>query len=401
MILATTRLACSPVLRVLTCAGVAFSAPVWSQSQFQHNFTAPSGLEYDSNPELTPDEPGSVYRLRVSPSYTLLRKSGSDELKLQLGALVEQSSDTALSRHRRDGRAELGWRRESEAMVIDLRAKYEQIAARAALLEETGQLSEDGTRTTQSLGVAVGRELDARQNLLAALEVKWNRYDFGRTPDDRITSANLEWSRAWAQGQDWFVAGTTAQYSPDAASVPPQPNAGTSPGQQALIQNAQQHGVMLGYRSKPPGSAWEWSVRAGVARFSGPFRDTTPQGEFKLAYEGQRWTAAALVARMPVANNLSGAFSPNTQVRLRTDYRLTEFTRLVLDLTDNRTQLNPSSPTDTSRQLGLQLTTELSARWSVSTQLRHIQVNRRSAVEPARASSRSAAVVFTYLHPDF
>lgn len=374
--------------------GAGLSAQAWAQSQYQHNVTAPTGLEYDSNPALTADNPGAnsggVYRLRVSPSYTLLYKNAADELRLKLGAVIEQSSDTALSRNRRDGNAQVEWRRESESMLYTLRAAYEQSAARAALLEETGQLTDDGTRTTRSLAATVARELDLRHTLIGSFEVKWNGYDFGRTPDHRLTSAGLEWSRALAQGEDWFVAGNLAHYAPDAASVPGLPA--------ASAQSSQQSGLMLGYRSKPAGSVWEWQVRAGVARFTGPFSDTMAQGELRLGYQGQRWNSAALLSRLPVANNVLGSFAPNTQATLRTEYSLTESTRVALEASHKRTK---ATQTDSTRVLGLSLSTELSPLWRLTAQVRHTQVDRSTAAVATQASGRAASLVFTYLHPDF
>lgn len=370
--------------------------PAGAQSQFQHSVSAPSGLEYDSNPALTADgadNAGGVYRLRVSPTYTLLYKKATDELRLKLGAVIEQSSNTALSRNRQDGNAQLEWRRESDAMFYLLRAGYEQSAARAALLEETGQLSDDGTRTTRSLGATVLRELDLRHIVSGTFDVKWSGYDFGRTPDNRLTSAGLEWSQALAPGEDWFVSGNLSQYAPDASSVPDLPA--------ASAQNSLQRGLMLGYRSKPPGTAWDWSVRAGVARFSGPFSDSMAQGEMRLGYQGQRWNGSALFSRLPVANNLLGSFAPNTQTTLRAEYSLTEFTRVALDASHKRTKATQS---DSTRVLGLTLSTELSPLWRMSAQLRHTTVDRSTAALAAlntQASGRAASLVFTYLHPDF
>jgi hypothetical protein len=377
-------------LCTIAALGAGLAAPAWAQSQYQHNVSMPTGLEYDSNPRLTADDAGGVYRLRLSPSYTLLRKAGADELRLKLGAVVEQSSDTALSRNRQDGNAQVEWRREADAMFYVLRAAYEQSAARAALLEETGQLSDDGTRTTRSLGATLVRELDVRHSLSGGVDLKWSRYDFGRTPDNRLASANLEWSRALAPGQEGFVSGNVSHYAPDAASVPGLP---ASSGQSTL-----QRGVMVGYRSQEPGGVWNWSVRAGVASYNGPFSDTSAQGEARLGYEGQRWSGSASVSHMPMANNLLGSFAPNTQARLRAEYRLTEFTRVAIDASHNRTK---ASQTDATRQLGLQVSTELSPQWRVSAQLRHTQVDRRSPTLASQASSRTASLVFTYLHPDF
>lgn len=377
---------------VLIAAGlcVALPAQALAQSMFQHRITAPVGLEYDSNPQMTDDPSTGVSRLRISPSYQLVRKSAGDELQLKLGAVMEQSSNALLSRHRRDGSARVDWRRDAETTTMGFHAAYEQSAARAALLEETGQLSDDGTRTTRGAGALLVHELDERNQLSGLFDVKWIGHDSGLTPDHRLTSGQLEWSRAHAEGQAWFAAVGASHYAPDA-----QPNAGQpEPGS----GNSSQRGVMLGYRSQPKGSPWDWSVSAGLARFTGAFRDTMPQGEAKLGYRGPRWSYGASISRLPVANNLLATFSPNTQARLRAEYRLTEFTTVTVDASYLSAG---SSQADASRQLGLQVVTELSPLWRMSAQVRGTQVDRRSGARPTHASRHTVGLVFTYLHPDF
>jgi hypothetical protein len=377
---------------VCVAAGVAASLPGngMAQSLYQHRIAAPVGLAYDSNLGLSETSPGGVYRLHVSPSYTLMRKAGSDELEFKLGALIEQSSDTTISRNRQDGNARLSWRTASATTSWGWHAAYEQSAARAALLEETGQLSDDGTRITRTLGAQLAHELDERHLLSAMTSVKWQAHDFGHTPDHRLGSAQVELSRAAAPGQDWFVSAGVSQYAPRTMA-----SAGVAP---ATAINSVQRGLLLGYRSQVQGSPWDWQIRAGVARFTGAFSDTMPQGEVKLGYQSPRWRHSVSLSRLPVANNLLGSFAPNTQARFRTEYRWSEYTTVALDASHNRTQ---ASETEATRQLGLQVSTELSPLWRMTAQWRGIQAARFVAGVPVQATNHSASLVFTYLHPDF
>lgn len=382
-------------MRIRTVCVAAGLAAVWpgmvlAQSLYQHRVTAPVGLAYDSNLGLSETSPGGVYRLHVSPSYILTRKAGGDELELKLGAFLEQSSDTAISRNRQDGNARLSWRTASETTLWGWHAAYEQSAARAALLEETGQLSDDGTRTTRGLGAQLAHELDERNVLSVLADVKWHAYDFGNTPDHRLANAQVEWSRAAAPGQDWFVSAGLSQYAPRAVA--------SSDSLSVAAGNSVQRGVTLGYRSQVEGSPWDWQIRAGVARFTGAFSDTMPQGEAKLGYQSPRWRHSASLSRLPVANNLLGSFAPNTQARVRTEYRWSEYTSVAVEASLNRTQ---ASQTEATRQLGLQVSTELSSLWRMTAQWRSTQADRFVAGVPAPASNHSASLVFTYLHPDF
>ncbi len=377
---------------VCVAVGVVASWPGMGQAQslYQHRVTAPVGLSYDSNLGLSETSPGGVYRLHVSPSYTLTRKAGGDELDLKLGAFLEQSSDTAISRNRQDGNARLSWRTASDTTLWGWHAAYEQSAARAALLEETGQLSDDGTRTTRALGAQMAHELDERHVLSLIADVKWHTYDFGNTPDHRLGNAQVEWSRAAAPGHDWLVSASVSQYAPDTVAA--------TGAAHATATNSVQRGLLLGYRSQVQGSPWDWQIRAGVARFTGTFSDTMPQGEAKLGYQNPRWRHSASLSRLPVANNMLGSFAPNTQARWRTEYRWSEYTTLALDASHNRTQ---ASQTGATRQLGLQVSTELSPLWRMTAQWRNTQADRFVAGVPAQASNHSASLVFTYLHPDF
>lgn len=362
-----------------------------AQSPYQHSLSLAMGVEYDSNPRLTAEPAGGVSRLILRPRYTLLSKHGSDELQLKLGAALEQSSNAMLSRHRRDGDALLEWRGEAESLSYSLQAGYERSAARTALLEETGQVGGDGTRTVRKIGAQGVRELGERQSLSGSLDMRWVKHELVQLPNHRLTQAELEWSVAHAPGQDWFAAGSLSHYRPE---YPAQDAAAQAPGQNSLLR-----GLMLGYRFKPPGQVpWSWQVRAGAAHYGGPFSDTMVQAEIKLAYQGERWSSSATLARLPVVDNINGAFAPNRQARLRAEYAWTQDTRLAWDASCNRLTGRQS---EAARTLGMELSTDISSLWRATAQLRHTQVDRDTPGAGGQASARGASLIFTYLHPDF
>ena len=76
--------------------------------------------EYDSNPQMVSGG-GSVYRARVAPQYTLTNVSGANEVALSLGAVIERSSDEALSQDRNDPNASLGWKYLTPTSELPLR----------------------------------------------------------------------------------------------------------------------------------------------------------------------------------------------------------------------------------------------------------------------------------------
>lgn len=347
-----------------------------------------SGIEHDANPALTSVSKGGVTRLRVSPSYSLLRRDGPDDLSLKLGATLEQSSNTALSRNRRDGTALGEWQHASERTLYVLRAGVEQSALRDALLQETGQLSTtDGTRTTRRADATAVHQLDDIHMLSGSLSARWDRYTSRAAPDGRQYGLNAEFSRAIGPGKDVYLSGSLSSFASDPLAP------GTSGSLNTLMR-----GLSIGNRYAAPDDPWSWDVRVGASRLSGATGGTQATAVGLLGYKAPRWSAAVSIARQPVPDSLRGTFSPSQQVRVTLDYALTEFTRVALDASYNRTR---NTQVDTSRELGLRVSTELSPAWSMALQVRRIRVNHDAIALPTRAGSTVTGLVFTYLNPDF
>ena len=382
-------------VRGLWCAAAALACAPWglqAQSLYQHKLEASVGTEYDTNPGLAAPALGSVSRLRVAPRYTLLRRDGPAELRLKLGATLEQSSDEQLSRHRRDGDGQIEWQREFDTTMLVLRAAYQKASLRDVLLKETGQVSVDGSRTVRTLGATLLHQINPLYTATGGLEVNWNQFSSNaRTPDSRLVAANGEISRALALGQTVFVAGHLSRFAPDAW-----PATGTTPP--PAQHNSQLYSMDVGYRSQITDSPWQWQARVGVARYTGPFSDTTAQGDVSLGYQGERWSASLALAHRPVADTLRGAFSRNDQARAALEYQLTEFTRLGVDASVNRTR---STQTDRSTAFGLRLSSELSPLWRATLALRRTQVDRATSLLATQASGTSVNLFLTYSHPDF
>jgi len=364
--------------------GLCLAWPLQAQSLYQQTVELPTGLEYDSNPALTSTPSAGVTRWRVSPSYTLLRRSDADELRLKLGATFERSSNTALSRNRNDLHADTQWQHASERTAYVLGAGVDQSALRDTLLEETGQVFvADGTQTTRRLNASVTHEIDALHSFSAGANARWNRFTVGTLPDSRQVAANVEISRALAPGVSVFASGNVSRYVPEGF---------------AGLASSTMRGVMVGYRNRLPGDPWAWEVSGGVARYTGPFSDTMAQAAAQVSYEGPRWSASLGFSRQPVVDNLRGSFSPNQQLRVGAEYALTELTRIGFDASSVRTS---GVRTSTARVVGLRVSTELSPLWRLSLQLRHRQVERANPLLNTRANSTVGSVLLTYSHPDF
>lgn len=366
---------------IVAALGLCSTWPLLAQSLYQQKVEVPMGVEYESNPALT-SPASSVSRWRVSPNYTLLRRDGADELHLKLGATLEQSSDTTLSRNRRDFDGDVQWQHEAERSVYVLRGGIAQSALRNTLLEETGQLvAADGTRTTRSLDASFTHEISPLYSLAGGANARWYRYTVGTVPDSRQIGANLELDRALQPGTSMFVAGSLSSYVPDQ----------TIPTASSSVLRS----INVGYRSRIPGDPWSWEVSGGAGSYSGPFSDTSVQAAAQVSYEGPRWNASLAYARRPVVDSLRGTFSPNQQLRVSAGYALTEFTRIGVDAAHNRTS---GTAPGTTRSVGLQVSTELSPLWRLAVRLRHLQYERGTGSD---AGTTVGGIVLTYSHPDF
>ena len=369
--------------------------PLQAQSLYQQRLQVATGLERDSNPGVSTPPKGGVMRWRVSPEYSLLRRDGQDDLTLKLGATLEQSSNTDLSRDRRDGNVQGEWQHTAEHTIYLLRGGFSQAALRNVLLQETGQLSNDGTRTTRSLEGLVVHQLSELYTVTGGVNAQWNRYSGRAAPDGRQWTLNGELGRAIAPGRDVYFSGALSRFAADslASSVP---GGLVQPANNSTLGN-----LSVGTRYASPDDPWFWDVRAGAAHYRSSLSNSTSTSATVVAqagYKAPRWSLSLSLARQPVPDALRGTFSPNQQVRASAEYLLTEFTRVALDASWNRTK---GLQTDTTRELGLRVSSELTQLWTLSLQLRRVNAAHDAIVVPTRGGATIAGVVLTYTHPDF
>jgi len=364
-----------------------------AQSLYQQTLRVSSGLERDSNPGVNSLPEGGVTRWRVSPEYSLLRRDGPDDLTLKLGATLEQSSNTALSRDRRDGNLQGEWLHTAENTIYQLRGGFSQAALRNVLLQETGQLSNDGTRTTRNIEGLVMHQLSERYTATGGFSAQWNRYSANTAPNGRQFSVNGELSRALAPGRDVYLSGALSRFAADSLA------SGIPGGAVQPASNSTMSNLALGMRYASPDDPWFWDVRAGAANYRATANTNTSATVVAQAgYKAPRWNMSLSLARQPVPDALRGTFSPNQQVRASAEYLLTEFTRVALDVSWNRTK---GLQTDTTRELGLRVSSDLTQLWGLSLQLRRVHAAHDAIAVPTRGGATIAGVVLTYTHPDF
>lgn len=387
----------SQLLALCVLAASCAALPAWAQSRYQQQVSVTMGVDHDTNPGLRAENARSASRLRLNPRYTLLRQGDVDTVSLSLGATIEKSSDEAVSRNRQDPNARVQWQHAWVNTVLGLNAGYARSSLREALLEDTGQLTSDGTRTVKNLGATLSHQLSPLYRTSGGLQAQWTR-DTGTSgnPDSRQNSANAELSRSLDATSEVYVAGQWTSFEPDRVEWELIPGfILLGPSNRSIMRS-----MDVGYRNQID-EVWHWNVSAGMSKYTGPISDRAFKGQVQLGYSGQRWNVTGAWSRQPVTDSLRGTFSQSQQLRLNADYAWDELTRIGMNTYYTRTM---STQRNTTRGVGMSLSRELSPLWRATLQLSHRQVNRKNeglAWSSNEASGSSAYVYLTYTHPDF
>src|SRR5512139_3691840 len=105
---------------------------------------------FDTNPSMSPNDPGGVWRFLFEPGYVLTAKDGANEWKAGVGLQIERSSNPALSSNRDSPNLNLDWLHESGINTFGVSYKYSEIAVRNAGVDASGQ-GINGTSASSAL----------------------------------------------------------------------------------------------------------------------------------------------------------------------------------------------------------------------------------------------------------
>ena len=372
--------ALSALLGALAGLGLAHAAPPSQQS-----FSMAVGVEHDSNITLSPVEDVPVTRWRASPRFEHRWFVGQHEWALNLGALIERSTDEAASQNRQDPSVALSWQWGDAVTSWRARAGFDEASARATALEETGQVVRDATRSTRSLSGGWSHALNDRDTLGADVSLQDVRFTEQAQVNYRNSALSARYSRRFSEVMEGSINLRTTHYSPDTSAQFP------------LAASSRSHGLTMGVqRQLTP--AISMNGQLGLLYFPAtrtkPNSDNTWQGTLGLTHEGQFLTSSVSLARASAVDNQAGGYTVNDSLRIQGLYALAENTSVGAVAGIQRAD---GPQTSTSTSLGLNLNHQLSEHWGLSLNLQHRRTSRDG--QPDARSNLVGAQV-SYSNPD-
>lgn len=347
-------------------------ADVW-----HHSVSASLTGEYDSNPNLSQSDEGSVWRTKLVPTYSLIGTFGVDEYKAGLSLNLERSTDQALSEDREDPSFYLSWLRQTETGGFGINARYEKASTRITELEESGLVTTDGTRTSMSLAGNWRSALSERSTLAANAEYRDVTYDGGTYTDYSNLSGGISFSHALSERIEPFLSATASRYEPDGPS-----------------------GSSSNHYSAQAGVKWkaserlDWILQGGSSLITGETDDTGWQASFGLHYITQR-SDLALNAGRYVNPSGEGGYAASDQVKGAWSYAINERTRSGIDAAWRNYM---GDTPNTLYEFGAWISRELTPFWSARLSYRYKQ---RQEEGLSDATENLLGMTLSYSHPGF
>lgn len=359
--------------------------------------TVPMEVVYISNPNLVPEVPaggdaaaaaenearrGSATLLRFHPQYTLEMANGPSRMELTLGALIERSSNTALSAHRSLPSVGVLWEDRGPTSVIGLRASLAEASTRATEFADFGRVALDSTQRTGSLGATWSTELTSSTDLELAAFHDRVTYDTPQLRDYQETGASVRYR--WQQSTEsrYALTASTARQR--------QERDGSSAGE----RNIPRTGLMLGYELNLS-ETLTLAANIGAVR-SGSERQTQTVGGFRLTREGERLAYTLEWGRNVTADGTTArGYTLAETFGASLSYPFTVDTSLMVGGSRARS-LNGVS--DEGVLVYARIRSELTAFWAFTAGLEH---RRARSAGAAFATGHAVTLGLTYTHPDF
>ncbi|MFZ2160706.1 MAG: hypothetical protein WAW02_00680 [Sideroxyarcus sp.] len=313
---------------------------------WQHGVSSQLTTEYETNPAVSAENPGSVWRAVFLPSYVLVTRFGENSLNAGLAFQVARASNKTLSPDRDSPSAYLNWSRPSEAGDFGLSTRYVQMATRdTGGVDATGRVPVNSTSTTRNLSGSWSKELSQRSTLSADAAYDGVSYKGSGTYTDYSTrSGGLKYSYIWNEKITSFCRVAGNKYMPA--------NGG---------QTTSRVETTLGMNWK--NEYLDWTVQGGRSKVTGGSSDT--QGSVTAHYTGRR-TQLTLDAGRAVSSSGLGGYTKADHVKAGWSYILSEYSNTGIDLERRKnysTTLVGASTTTSSS--GVWLDHSLTALWKM------------------------------------
>lgn len=311
----------------------------------QHSVSLSAGVERIENPGLASVSPGGATVLRLAPEYTYEEQDDRSRSRFSVGAVVEQSSNTAVLASREYPNLGYTWAYNWPSAQVEFRTRLAESATRNTEFEEAGRVTVDSRERTVVAGASWAQELTARTRLDTRLEGTRVSYDTMLLEGYRELEASSRVSWEATERVVYFFEPAYARLTPARTGV-------------VSTQTRWLAGVRTDLIP-------EWSVRvfAGQARVRSDSRMSGSLGGLHLTYSGARLSSDLEWTRDMTASGSSSRYVNTDAVGLRVGYRITEGAKV--SASTSRTRSNgPSGSRGTESRLALE--NELGAHWSSS-----------------------------------
>lgn len=351
------------------------SASAWSQN----SLTVPVEYLHLSNPNLTPESEGSVNLVRVSPNYTIVNVAGDLRTELSLGAVLEKSSDTALSANRSDPRLGLNWQWTKPTSQLVLRGLLQEASTRTAEFDSTGLVTVDSTRRNVELGVDWTKDLSPVTRLILGAGRTQVDYETPLLVGYRESSTSAEIERTLAEG---------VRISVEARYGLLQPN------DLLLFAKAKRRSLFIDYEAAL-NEIWSVGLGVGKARTTGETREDANVGRLLLSYQGERLNSTLDWRREVAPSGSLGGYGRTDGYRWTNGMALTAETTLEVSFGRSRSLDEGGG---IGRVASVALRSALTQFWTMIVGYEERQST--PSVGP-KARGRSVGFGFSYSHPDF
>jgi hypothetical protein len=351
------------------------TATSWSQN----SLTVPAEIVYTSNPNLTAVSEGSVSVLRVSPSYSIVNVDGAVRSEISLGAVLERSSNTALSANRADPRLGGNWQWSTPTSQVTLRGLLQEASARAAEFDSTGLVTVDSTRRDFELGVEWSQELSPLNRLILGAARNQVDYDTPLLIGYREIGTSAAFERTLAEETRVLIEARYARLQPD---------------DPLLYARGTRSSLLLGYETA---LSELWTLNAGIGRVRTV--DTVSRNSniarMAIGYRGERLTSTLDWRREVAPSGSIGGYGRFESIRWTNAYALTPETTLDVSVGQFRELV---AGADTGRMGSIVVRSTLTPFWSM-----YMGVEGRQADRALGPTARGHSVIagLRYSRPDF
>lgn len=248
---------------VLCCVAGFAQAGGWEQS-----IDLSASAEYDSNPAMLENAGESVWRGRLAPKYSLNGTFGRDEFGLAIGLLAEHSSDERLSSNREDKSGSLLWGRIIDTGNVQFVARTDEASSRSVEFEESGLVSRDSTRRTNSANMTGSKSLSENTSLAMGASHTEAKYEDATLSDYKVQGSSLSLIHALSELTSTNVRFATSRFEPDEPGIP-----------------SESYSLSLGL-SAQSGEHFNWSAQYGLRHSAAESETKGSDGSLSLQWTG-------------------------------------------------------------------------------------------------------------------